>query len=212
MAKLKKLIKDIEDVKKSKTKKVIDLRLKEFESFKDRSNKEWFSELCFCILTANSKAKSAISIQNELKVKGFCTFCADDVKKCIMKNKHRFHNNKTNYIMLARKYMDIKDKMLSFSDEFLAREWIVSNIKGLGIKEASHFLRNVGYKNLAIVDRHIINILYENKIISEKPKTVTKKVYRYIEHKLSSIGKRVNMDQAKLDLYLWYLKTGEVLK
>ncbi|MBW3021610.1 N-glycosylase, partial [Candidatus Woesearchaeota archaeon] len=93
-----------------------------------------------------------------------------------------------------------------------ARELLVTNIKGLGYKAASHFLRNVGYKNLAIVDRHIVNILVENKIIKQKPKTITKKLYFDIETKLDKISKQINMSQAELDLYLWYMKTGKVLK
>ncbi|GAJ17855.1 unnamed protein product, partial [marine sediment metagenome] len=34
-------------------------------------------------------------------------------------------------------------------DEIKLREWVVKNFKGLGYKEASHFLRNIGYKNFA---------------------------------------------------------------
>ena len=129
--------------------------------------------------------------------------------KCIKRNKHRFHNNKTKYIVEARKYKNIKTILVKEDDP---REWLVKHIKGLGYKESSHFLRNVGYTDYAIVDRHILNVLLDNKVIKEKPLSLNKKVYLEIEGKLALIGKKLKMNQAKLDLYLWYIKTGKVLK
>jgi len=95
--------------------------------------------------------------------------------------------------------------------EFEAREWLVRNIKGLGMKESSHFLRNVGYKNLAILDRHILNIMKDEGII-EKPKSLTRKKYLEIEEKFNKMAKGFNMSPAELDLHMWCMKTGEVLK
>ena len=90
------------------------------------------------------------------------------------------------------------------------REWLVKNVKGLGMKEASHFLRNIGFKDLAIIDFHIVDILVENKIIN-KPKNLNKE-YIKIEEKLRGIAKKVKLSLAELDLYLWYMETGKVLK
>ena len=141
-------------------------RLKEFEELSKKDDREWFSELCFCILTANSKAKTAISIQKELGFEGFSKLSEDALKECILRNKHRFHNNKAKYIVESRKFVWIKN-MLSGKTSFEAREFLVSNIKGLGYKEASHFLRNVGYTDVAILDRHILNLMFENRLIDE---------------------------------------------
>lgn len=204
----------LRELQASPIRKTVKGRLKEFASFKDRSSREWFSEMCFCILTANSRAHSALRIQNELGVAGFCECAAGDVRKCIVKYKHRFHNNKTKYIIEARKYRDIKKRLQGLvreSGEQGAREWLVKNIKGLGYKEASHFLRNVGYNNLAILDRHILNVLDENGVI-EKPKTLSMKKYLEIEDKFRKTADRLGMSMAELDLYMWYMKTGEVLK
>ncbi len=205
------LLKEISSINKE-IKNKVDSRLKEFSSFKNKSEKEWFSELCFCILTANSKARTALQIQNELGAEGFCNACASDVKKCIMKYKHRFHNNKTRFIVEARKHLDIKKKTQSMKNSFEAREWIVKNIKGIGYKEASHFLRNVGYFNLAILDRHIINLMIENKLLKEKPKSLNRKNYLEIEQKFFKLSKKAKMLPAELDLYMWYMKAGDVLK
>ena len=123
------LIQALEKLKLASVRQIIDQRLKEFDSYKDKNNKAWFSELCFCILTANSKVHTALNIQAELGVNGFIYCSIRDLSKCIRRNKHRFHNNKARYIAGARGHLDIKKKITAFPDEFVAREWLVQNIK-----------------------------------------------------------------------------------
>ena len=199
------LQKKIKDLKKSRISKTINKRLKEFKSFKNKSSKEWFSELCFCLLTANSKARTAIAIQKELGHEGFMHKSFKELSNCILRNKHRFHNNKARFIIEARRYPNIKD-IIENKSQKEAREWLVKNIKGLGYKEASHFLRNVGYFDLAILDRHILSLM------NEYPKSLNKKNYLRIEDKLKKLSKNLKMTLAELDLYMWYIKTNEVLK
>ena len=91
------------------------------------------------------------------------------------------------------------------------REWLVKNIKGLGYKEASHFLRNIGFDDYAIIDFHIVDLLVKYNII-QKPKSLTKQKYLEIEEKLRKIAKKTNLTLAELDLYLWYMETGKILK
>jgi N-glycosylase/DNA lyase len=81
----------------------------------------------------------------------------------------------------------------------------------LGYKEASHFLRNIGFMDVAIIDRHILNILVEYGLI-KRPKTLSKKNYLEIEKKLEKLAKKTRMSLGELDFYLWYMKTGKVLK
>ena len=199
------LTEELKKLRKTKLKKKVKKRLKQFESLGKKNTEQWFSELCFCILTANSKAHTAIKIQNELKAEGFCRKGKDGVRRCIIAHKHRFHNNKTAYIVGAREHIDIKKKLKGMKSP-KAREWLVSNVKGLGMKEASHFLRNVGYFDLAILDRHILSLMGEGK------KYPTKKKYLEIEKKFKKIADKLKMSPAELDLYMWYMKTGEVLK
>ncbi len=208
---MKQLISDINRVKKSQMRITIERRLHEFEALGKKGKEEWFSELCFCILTANSKAKTGIAIQKEIGVAGFMRLKEKEISKIIRNNKHRFHNNKAAYIVEARRFFDIKDKVKGFKDEREARDWIAENVKGLGYKEASHFLRNVGYKNVAIIDRHILSLMCSHGICS-RPKNLGKKNYAFIEGKFSEIATKMGMNLAELDLYMWYMKTGEVLK
>ncbi len=200
------LQKKIKDLRKSNVSKTVNKRLKQFKSLNKKSSNEWFSELCFCLLTANSKARTAIAIQKELGYEGFMNLSLRELSSAIRRNKHRFHNNKAKFIIEARKYSDIKDIIKKQKSQEEAREWLVKNVKGLGYKESSHFLRNVGYFDLAILDRHILSLM------NEHPKSLNRKNYLRIENKFKNLAKKLKMSCAELDLYMWYIKTGEVLK
>ncbi len=190
------------------TSPLIEQRLKEFAQIYQENDSVWFSELCFCILTANSKALSAIAIQKEIGVNGFLNRSESEIKDIIRKHGHRFHNNKAKYIVEARKFSNIKTILTQFTSSQEARDFLVENIKGLGYKEASHFMRNVGYHDLAIIDRHILRFLLQQNLINQIPKTITKSKYLDFENILKSF----NIPQDKLDLMIWFKMTGSVLK
>jgi len=208
---IKELLQSIENLKKSQIKKVIDARIREFKENGKKSSDEIFKELCFCILTANFNAERSIKIQ-EVLGDGLLTLQESLLARKLKELGHRFPETRAKYIVKARKYKDsLKDIINSFDDENKLREWLVKNIKGIGYKEASHFLRNIGYTNFAIIDFHIIDILARYKLI-KKPKTLTKRKYLEIENLLRGIARRSNLNLAELDLYLWYMETGKVLK
>jgi N-glycosylase/DNA lyase len=91
----------------------------------------------------------------------------------------------------------------------------VKNIKGIGLKEASHFIRNIGfdYENqLAILDRHILKNLKEFGVINEIPKTLTSKKYLEIENRMKKFAERIDISLYELDLLLWSKETGIIFK
>jgi len=204
------LVEKVRELEQSNLNKIINDRLGEFESFKTKSEDDWFSELCFCILTANAKQKTGEAIQNQISAEGFKTLSQETLANLIKLNKHRFHNTKAKYIVKAREFANIKT-IVKDIPEIEARNFLVENISGIGMKEASHFLRNTGGKSLAILDRHILRLLEEHQII-EKPKKLSADVYKEIESKFTQLASRLRMSPAKLDLFLWYMQTGEVLK
>jgi N-glycosylase/DNA lyase len=204
------LINKINQLKNSDIRHKIDQRIKEFKSINKKSNDEIFKEMCFCMLTANYNAEKSIKIQNEI---GEC-FITDDKKTLEKKLKifgHRFPKTRAEYINESTKCKDRLSDIVNFHDKKTIREWIINNVKGLGYKESSHFLRNIGFDNYAIVDFHIIDILVDNKVI-KRPKTLTKNKYLEIEDKLREIAKKTDLTLAELDLYLWYMETGKILK
>jgi len=196
-------------LRKSNVSRLVKKRLNEFRALGKKGNKEWFSELCFCILTANSKAHTALAIQHKLGCVGFLSLSKSQLTKTIRENKHRFHNIKAGFIVDAREFRGIKDILKKEKDP---RRWLVTNVKGIGWKESSHFLRNVGYLDYAILDRHILNLMLENKLIKERPNSLNEKNYLAIEKRLEKFARKLRMSQAELDLYMWFMKTNKVLK
>ncbi|MFH1505467.1 MAG: N-glycosylase/DNA lyase [archaeon] len=205
---MKELLKQVDELRKGDVGLLVDKRINEFKTFEKKTNRDWFSELCFCLMTANWKAEESIKLQQELGHSGFCEMEHDKLRDFLKKKGHRFWPQRAERIVLARQHEKIKDII---QDEREPREWLVYNIKGLGYKEASHFLRNVGYDDYAIVDFHIVDLLVKEGII-EKPKSLTKNKYLEIEKVLKTIGKKMGLSLAELDLYLWYLETGKILK
>ncbi|MEM7825786.1 MAG: N-glycosylase/DNA lyase [Candidatus Aenigmatarchaeota archaeon] len=207
---MEQLVQLIEKLKKNEVSKLIETRIKEFEENRKKSNEEIFKELCFCILTANFNAERGIRIQEEIG-NGFLFLEKEDLEKKLRELGHRFPRTRAYYIVEARKFKDKLKKIIESLKEEELREWLVENVKGLGYKEASHFLRNIGYKNFAIIDFHILDVLNKFKLI-KKPKVITKKKYLEIESLLRKIAEEVKLSLAELDLYLWYLETRKVLK
>lgn len=207
---MKELVEAVERLRKSGIKEVIERRLGEFEELGRKSSPELFRELSFCLLTANSSAERCMRIQEEAG-DGFLELPREQLEGMLKKHGHRFPSARAGYILEARKNSSLRDVISSAGSGQEAREWLVRNVKGLGYKEASHFLRNIGFKNLAIIDFHIIDLLGRYGLI-EKPKSLGRKRYLEIENILKSLSERLGMSLAELDLYLWYMETGKVLK
>jgi len=204
------LINKIEALKKSDIKIQIDKRIQEFKNQNKKPIDDQFIELCFCILTANFNAEKSIKIQDKM---GYCflTDNKDELSKKLKEYGHRFPNTRAEYISESVQCKDKLKEVLQFHDKNAIRDWIVNNVKGIGYKEGSHFLRNIGFDDYSIIDFHIVDILSDHNLIN-KPKTITKKKYIEIENKLKKLAKETNLTLAELDLYLWYMETGKVLK
>ncbi len=203
----------LDDVRRARSEvgHIVEERLREFLANR-KSEESLFSELCFCLLTANFSAEGGIRIQREVG-DGFLTLPKDELVKKLRSLGHRYPEARAEYIVLARKlYGRLSSILNELSDPLRAREWLVKNVKGLGYKEASHFLRNVGCLDLAILDRHILRYMKERGFIDEIPRSLSGARYLKLERTFRAMAEKVGMKPGELDLYIWYLKTGKVLK
>lgn len=197
-------------------KHLIDARLKEFEDVFHQGDEAIFKELCFCLFTAGSSArtglKSIAAIEDILM-----TGSAEELA-ARLKGIHRYWSRRAEYVVLAREFMQnelsfrLKEKIDSFGDKDELRDFIVTNIKGLGYKEASHFLRNIGFKGYAILDRHILRNLRQHGITNEAASPSGRKKYLEVEAKMKTFAADIGIDFDALDLLLWSNETGEILK
>jgi len=194
-------------------------RLDEFSLVHQAPDEDIFSELCFCIFTANANAVKCNEAIQELKAKGLLLKAHAGMIRPQLKGRVRFHNKKAEYMVLARKLLS-RNKRLAVKevikkDDIIAtRDWLVENIKGYGYKEASHFLRNIGFgRDIAILDRHILKNLKRYNVIERIPDSVaSRKIYMDIEDRMKRFSKRIDIPMDELDLLFWSIQTGFIFK
>lgn len=197
--------------------RLIQSRLNEFKQVFSKGDREIFRELCFCILTANGTAKSGINCISALGDKIFNG--SEKEIYSILKGRCRWIN-RADYIVRTREYLkndcnlELSKKIKSFNNQDELRDYFAKNkgIVGLGYKESSHFLRNIGVSGYAILDKHIINSLHELKIFSTADRPKSKSQYLRMESAMRDFSKKINIPIDELDLVLWSYKTGKVLK
>ncbi|AWR94961.1 N-glycosylase/DNA lyase [Acidianus brierleyi] len=187
-------------------------RAEEFKLNNLSNENVWFRELVLCILTANS---SFISAYNALQNLGDKIFYEnkENISLSLKKSGYRFYNIKSYYIVKDREliYGKLKNtiKNIAETDQLKAREYLLK-LYGIGMKEASHFLRNVGYFNLAIIDRHILNFLSD--YVEIRNKQLSRSEYIYLESILRSISTYFNLYPGLLDLFIWFKETKMIVK
>ena len=135
---MKKLLKELEILRNSKIKPVVNQKMKEFKELGKRSNKELFKELCFCLLTANYNAVGGIKIQKAIN-NGFYTLNEKQLSKKLKELGHRFPNARAKYIAEAQQHKTKLKSILANTEDQEAREWLVQNVKGLGMKKLLTF-------------------------------------------------------------------------
>jgi N-glycosylase/DNA lyase len=184
----------------------------EFGRNVSKSSEQLFIEMCFCILTANYRADRVLEIVDKID-RGFIDLEYPALRDKLRELGYRYPNVRAKYIVENRWVIPIlKDIIMEYSNDlYRLRNWLSKNIKGLGYKEASHFMRNIGFRDIAIIDFHILRILVNHDIIAQ-PKYLSKKVYLEIEDILRRIARDLGVSLAELDLYLWYIETGKILK
>lgn len=194
-------------------------RLTEFRSLRGARDEEIFQELCFCLLTPQSKAAYCDRAIRDLAGSGLLLEGGAGRIKLKLKGFARFHNKKAVFIVKARDlftrsgHLAIKDS-INIRDTFTLRDWLVENVKGMGYKEASHFLRNIGLgEDMAILDRHILKNLKRYAVIDKIPPSLgSRKAYLDIENKVKDFCEKIHIPPGELDLLLWSKETGYIFK
>jgi N-glycosylase/DNA lyase len=203
----------------AKVEKRIAARLEEFAAIgRNASDEQLFAELAFCLFTPQSKAKSCWT--------AVCRLVDEDIILCVVPKKLssrmegvRFHHNKGRYVTEAQRLftkrgaLRVRESISRFDDPRDLREWLVENVRGMGHKEASHFLRNIGSgANLAILDRHILRNMVALGAMKGMPKSITPNAYLALEKDFLALAKRLRIPPDHLDMLLWNKEAGEVFK
>ncbi len=177
----------------------------EFLSLKDSSPDEKFSELIFCTLTANTSAEMGLRCQSSLL--DLEDYSKEKIREKLIGCRYRFKNTRARYIEYNYKK---KDFLESYLEQENRRELIVENYMGIGMKESSHFLRNIGYFQYSILDKHIQRFL--SSYYGENIKIKNPKEYYIVEKKFNALSEEYGFLPGIMDLIIWYIMTGKIIK
>ena len=172
-------------------------------------------ELLYCLMTPQSSAENAEKAVEALERLRFAER-GDDPEPILSAKTHyiRFHRQKAKRLLEAREELPrICEALARGGPPSALREWLVEHVKGLGYKEATHFLRNIGKSGaLAILDRHILRNLVRFGAIRSVPASLTRRRYLSIERKFRKLAEEVRIPLDELDLLFWSMETGTIRK
>jgi N-glycosylase/DNA lyase len=199
--------------------RAIRTRLAEFaEVRRAATNERLWEELVYCIFTAGASAR--MGLNSVEAVRPLLTAGSHDELAFALMGRHRYPRSRSGYIVVTREHlketcgMRLRERLESFDDATERRDWLARtrDIKGLGYKESSHFLRNVGFRGYAILDKHILRCLAELGVVESPDPPATRTRYLDAEERLRRFARDVRIDFDELDLVMWSMKTGEILK
>ena len=205
---------------------LIRARLAEFAALREAPEADdarLFEELVYCIFTAGASAKMGLNavtrVSRHLRRSNHAKL------ESLLIGAHRFPRARSGYVVVTREFLKqdcglrLRERLESFGPDdgeaaearrdFFARN---KGVKGIGYKEASHYLRNIGYRGYAILDKHILNTLHKCGVIDAPDAPTTKKKYLALEESMREFASVIRIDFDELDLLLWSNKTGEILK
>jgi N-glycosylase/DNA lyase len=198
----------------------IGARLSDFaRTGRDGDDRLLFEELVYCIFTAGASARMGLNSIERVRPRLLRGTHRQLMN--LLVGSHRYPRARSGYIIHTRNYLKrdcglhLREKLASFGDDMDARrDFFARNpgVKGIGYKEASHYLRNIGYRGYAILDKHILRALCECGVIDSPAPPATKKKYLAVEESMRKFASDIKIDFDELDLLLWSNKTGEILK
>ncbi|MFN4180511.1 MAG: N-glycosylase/DNA lyase [Armatimonadota bacterium] len=190
-------------------------RLEEFRKTWEKGDEAIFEELVFCILTAGASALMGLKGVEALRPV-LWTATVDEVAQRI--RFHLYPSARAQYIVAAREIVQnemngqLKNWIENWRGHNTRRDACVQKFKGIGYKEASHFLRNIGFRGYAILDKHILRSLHAFGVIDSDRPPSTRNRYLAIEQRYIAFAEHVRIDPDELDLTLWASRTGMIVK
>lgn len=191
--------------------------LRALDRFAAVPREKWFREVLVCVMTPQSSPYRAEAAMVVLEERGFFAgaLSHDEVADILRNSAHyvRFHRVKAARLLRALESRDAVERILDGALPPLEeRDQLRRLVLGLGMKEASHALRNIGRRGLAILDRHILRVLLECGLLASVPRSISDARYREIEQIFISFAYDLGESPDVLDLYLWARATGSVFK
>lgn len=203
-----------------------------------RSESKLLSELVLCILSSQEKYEVALAVMKELRKQNVLRVpknktefkeIESQVKSTLKtpvayKSNEQFYSRRLRFFMKKAHYVIATIENIYLNDltikEILrqqdciqeTRKNIIKYSYGLGPKQASMFLRNIGYHTeFAVLDKHVIDymkLMGLTKVSEASFSNIS--AYQKIEMQLKSYAESFNLNLLHLDLAIW--TTMRILK
>ena len=212
---------DLDALRKEHAEKraAIRARLAEFRRMWREDDERLFAEVAYCILAIQTKARASEAAVRGLKDRGLLLGGEAPAIAEFLRPRIRFHNHKAAYLVAARERFwpggrwALKATLSAFPSPEAAREWLVREVHGFSMKEASHLLRNIGFSDrLAILDRHVLRNLARHRVVGSVPRSLTPRRYLEIEGRWRAFAEDIGIPLAELDLLFFSRGAGAILK
>ena len=190
---------------------------------------ELLSELIACLLGSQVHFDVALAVTRKIKESGLlemydhlCMSSYESAINAILKqpihqpgcpqkiSRYRFPNTKANYIARTLRSIysngkSLKGYLQSNVSSFEARRLIIKLATGIGPKQASLYLRNIGFTDdLAILDTHVLKFMHLCEMINCYKKSISSiKTYEIIESELRKYAQQYDWRLGSLDLAIW---------
>lgn len=197
----------------------IEERLDEFrEVWRSGTDLRLWEEMVYCFFTGGCSAR--MGLKSVEAVRPHLLEGSHESLTEALVGVHRYPRARAGYVVASREFLRehcglrLRKKLESFTDPLERRDWLVKEkgIKGLGYKEASHYLRNIGFRGYAILDKHVLRCMHELGLIEAPKPPITRMRYLSVESTLKNFADQLKIDFDEMDLVLWSMRTGEILK
>lgn len=195
----------------------------------EKSESELLHELVTCILGSRVSYEVATAAASNIEKAGVMEFpCLqhfsndfEDIVADILEDPISYSNtsrtvhypfpkSRANYISRTVRALyfeggSLEERLRTSATPQEARRWLIGQSVGIGPKQASLFLRNVGFTNeLAILDSHVLRFMYLVGLMEERVKlTSSLSVYEMYESRLRRYAISSGRSMGQLDFAIW---------
>jgi len=181
------------------------------------SDEALFYSLIFCLLVPAGNARRAVHGVHILKNSNYANVSIDDLTLYnLLRSYVRFPKQKVSRVINFKRESKAIIRWLrinySVLDSTTLRQELSSRVPGLGYKAASHFLRNIGITDLAIIDVHILK--YREYYMPQGKRTflpTSPKKYLELEKYFRHWSIFLGLTVAHLDWIIWCKESGNAV-
>ncbi len=189
----------------------------------EHSEEKLWEELVCCVLSSQVKFELSHAVMQNLKHNGLLDIkildysyedrLGDSLRSSVMVDgrsiKYRFPNTKAKQIAAARENIygrgiRLREMLDKYSEPLDLRVALVKLVPGLGMKQASMYLRNVSNSfELAVIDSHVLKYMSMMNLVKKIPSAISKAQYLVKENKLTKYSEKFGYPVGCVDYAIW---------